>query len=86
MNLYVSVSGFTQGMYQRYHRNGNLAFVKRNLEYAAEYKLKHGIKDAIYVRYLNFGYNADELRLFEEYALGLGLLFEHRHAGGYDGT
>jgi len=85
--LYVSVSGFTQSMYERYHRGGNIELVKRNLEYAAEYKIKNNINGNMWIRYLNFGYNSDEAKLFENYANNLGILFENRVGlGGFNGN
>ena len=76
--LYVSVSGFTQKTYEKYHRNGNLEYVKRNLEYAADYMSKHKIDSDIIVRYLDFGYNKDEVEDFRAYACQLGISFEWR--------
>jgi MoaA/NifB/PqqE/SkfB family radical SAM enzyme len=85
--LYVSVSGFTQNMYEKYHRGGNVEFVKRNLEYAAEYKRKNNISGNIWVRYLNFGYNSDEAKSFEDYAKNLNILFENRVGmGSFNGN
>jgi len=76
--LYVSVSGFTQETYEKYHKGGNLEYVKRNLEYASNYKIKHNINGDIIVRYLHFNYNNDEIIEFEKYAYQLGLSFERR--------
>jgi len=79
--LYVSVSGFTQKTYEKYHRCGNLEYVKSNLEYVANYINKYKIDGSIVIRYLDFGYNKEEIEDFKVYAYQLGLSFEWRRGG-----
>jgi MoaA/NifB/PqqE/SkfB family radical SAM enzyme len=79
--LFVSVSGFTQETYEKYHKGGNLEWVKRNLEYAAKYKRDKKIAGDIIVRYLSFDYNKNEIDLFKKFTQQLGLTFEIRNGG-----
>ncbi|MCL2185399.1 MAG: radical SAM protein [Treponema sp.] len=75
--LTVSVSGNTQKIYEKYHKGGNIEYVKRNLDYASNYIYKNNIDGNIFIRFLDFGYNRNEINIFEEYAYKSGFLFEH---------
>jgi hypothetical protein len=66
--MIVTVSGFTQEIYEKYHRNGRIDWVKKNLEYIADFKLKMPeICGDVVVRYLVFDYNHNEIALFRNY-------------------
>ncbi len=71
--LFVSLSGFSQSVYQINHRGGNVAFVKRNLELIATAKARGEIATDVCIRYFMFDHSKAEYPLFEEFALSLGL-------------
>jgi MoaA/NifB/PqqE/SkfB family radical SAM enzyme len=77
--LYVTVSGFTQEIYKKYHIGGNVEYVKLNLEYASGYINKHKIDSDIVIRFLDFGYNKEEIKDFKMFADRLGFLLEWRN-------
>ena len=71
--LIVSLSGFSQGVYQINHRGGNVAFVKRNLELIAAAKARGEIATDVCVRYFIFDHSEAEYLLFEGFVQELGL-------------
>ena len=71
--LLVSVSGFFQTTHEIYHKGSKIDVVKKHLEHIASFI--NETKTQIFVKYLNFGYNKNELPLFEEYSYKLGLNF-----------
>jgi len=61
--IIISVSGFSNEVYKRYHIGGNIEIVKKGIENLRKIKKKLGVKTIINIRYLLFSYNED---LFEE--------------------
>lgn len=71
-NVIVSLSGFTQAVYQRYHKNGDIEKVKANLLKLRDLR-KPGT--AVQISYHRFAYNLHELPLMEQFVKGLGAGF-----------
>lgn len=81
--LVVSVSGFSQEIYSRYHRRGDIDLVKSNLELMAELVNKHAPgRVAIRVDYLRFVDNAEEGQLMRQFCNELGIGFLQKQATG----
>lgn len=72
--LMVSVSGFTQETYNRYHRGGDVERVKHNLGLLSR-AIAKGSRCTAEVHYLLFPYNRDEVDLFRHYCGDIGLNF-----------
>jgi hypothetical protein len=83
-DLWASVSGFTQKMHEKYHRGSDINVVKRNLEFCAKIMAERKLSGVVSVKYLNFGYNTDEIESFREYAKGIGLNFMVYKGYGHD--
>ena len=81
--LIISVSGFTQEVYQKYHRGGKIDRVMANLKIAADH-LKKGTDCLVEVHYLKFLYNEHEIDAFEEWCKSLGLAFVVKEGRGLD--
>jgi MoaA/NifB/PqqE/SkfB family radical SAM enzyme len=72
----VSTSGFTQDVYSRTHRGGNIERVKQNMKLLAESKAKVGAATQIHVYYHRYLNNMDdEERSMWQYAESLGFGF-----------
>jgi MoaA/NifB/PqqE/SkfB family radical SAM enzyme len=65
-DLIVSVSGFTQETYGKYHMGGNIERVKKNLRYAAQLDRCNGGL-LITVHYIEFDYNQAEKEVFHSF-------------------
>lgn len=74
--LIVSVSGYTQDVYEIDHRGGDLALVKRNLEQLSRLMTDRTIKTRVVLRFLKFAHNIADEPLVEKYARQLGFSFE----------
>lgn len=74
--LTVSVSGFHQETYEINHVGGNIAWIKENLEQIALLKKKSLIQTKVFLRLIQFDYNAADEPLLREYARSLKLEFE----------
>lgn len=74
--LTVSVSGYTQHIYEINHVGGNIAFVKENFERISELKRAGMITTLVELRLIRFDYNMAEEVLLRDYANTLGLSFE----------
>lgn len=72
--LWVSVSGFTQEMQEKYHRGSRIKTIKDNLEFIAQFT-SYNLTKKVIVKFLIFDYNDGEVQLFKEYAENLGLGF-----------
>lgn len=68
-NVIISLSGFTQSVYERYHKNGDIEKVKEHL---VKLKSIRKPKTAIQVSYHRFAYNLHELPLMEKFVKDLG--------------
>jgi MoaA/NifB/PqqE/SkfB family radical SAM enzyme len=71
----VSLSGFTQPVYQLGHRAGDIEKVKHNMVQLAEAKATTGAATAIEVFYHRYKHNVAEMALMEQFALSLGFRF-----------
>ena len=74
--LTVSVSGFHQETYEINHVGGNIAWIKENLEQIALLKKQSLIHTKVFLRLIQFDYNAVEEPLLRDYARSLQLEFE----------
>lgn len=80
--LIVSVSGFSQDVYQINHRGGNISFVKHNIDRIAAAKKHEEIETDVYIRYFIFDYSESEYHLFEDFACSHGLHIQCWRGGG----
>lgn len=71
-NLIISVSGWTQEIYERSHKGGNIEKVKENMRLVARLK-KPGT--SIRVSWHRYNYNRHEESLMRDFALSLGFTF-----------
>lgn len=74
-SLRISTSGFTQDVYGKTHRGGNIEVVKKNMKTLAELKEKLKISTKIHVLYHRYKHNLDDERLMKRYAMDLGFDF-----------
>ena len=80
--LWISVSGFTQSVYEINHKGGRIDWIKSNLE-AISSQLRLGkIKTSVWIRYLEFPYNSNETALWEDYAKSIKIGFNAVTAWG----
>lgn len=68
----ISVSGWTQEIYERSHRGGDIERVKRNMKIVAGCRSD---KTNVQVSWHQYRYNAHEQQQMKEYALSLGFSF-----------
>jgi len=73
--LRVSLSGFTQSVYSRGHRGGDIEKVKNNMGRLAKAKAATGSHTHIEVFYHRYRYNEDEIKPMEELSRSLGFEF-----------
>lgn len=73
--IIISLSGFTQEIYQRGHQGGQIEKVKANMRLIAEANAKIGQRIKIAVNYHVYNDNEHELPLMQEYAKNLGIEF-----------
>lgn len=78
--IIISLSGFTQEIYERGHRGGDIEKVKANMRRLAEANAKIGQRIRIEVNYHRYTDNEHELPLMQEYAKNLGLGFFSSYA------
>jgi len=74
--LIVSVSGYHQEVYEINHRGGNLAYVKENLAHIIKLRSNGAAQPKVYLRFIEFDYNAGELPVLREYARSIEVEFE----------
>jgi hypothetical protein len=72
----ISLSGFTQPVYERTHKGGDIEEVKANMRLLAEAKRRTGSTTKIHVLYHRYLGNLDDEVLMRDFALGLGFDFE----------
>jgi hypothetical protein len=84
--LFVSVSGFTQSIYEINHVGGRIDWIFENLTAIAEGMKAGRIKTGVYVRYLEFPYNSHEGELWRTFTekLGMGIFIVPAHGNPYD--
>jgi len=80
--LSVSVSGFTNEIYQINHSGGDVEVVKQNLTAISKYLSISNLGINVYVKYLEFDYNKDEIAVFKKFSESLGLNFSVHPAAG----
>jgi MoaA/NifB/PqqE/SkfB family radical SAM enzyme len=73
--IIISLSGFTQEIYERGHAGGDIEKVKANMRLIAEANAKIGQRVNISVNYHIYNDNQHELPLMKEYTENLGLGF-----------
>jgi len=73
--IIISLSGFTQDIYQRGHAGGDIEKVKANMRLIAEANAKIGQRIKIAVNYHVYNDNMHELPLMKEFTANLGLEF-----------
>lgn len=73
--IIISLSGFTQEIYERGHVGGKIEKVKSNMRTIAEAKNKLSPKVQILVNFHVYDYNEHEIAPMKEYATNLGLGF-----------
>jgi wyosine [tRNA(Phe)-imidazoG37] synthetase (radical SAM superfamily) len=76
--IVVSVSGFTQEIYERGHKGGDIEIVKHNMRRLSDAAAKYvtlGNRTWLRLTYHRYVDNADDERLMEEYAVSLGYAF-----------
>ena len=81
-HLMVSVSGASQGVYEKYHRRGKIDLVLDNLRFLQDWKRRRGVKKPlIEIKYLVFSYNRHEVRPAAQLAQNLGVDLFRRYPG-----
>lgn len=75
-HIRVSLSGFTQEIYQIGHRNGNIETVKQNMRTLSNLIKKYHSSFKVTVIYLKYKHNLSEIPAMKEYALSLGFDFQ----------
>jgi MoaA/NifB/PqqE/SkfB family radical SAM enzyme len=73
--LTVSVSGFHQSTYGRFHASGDIAKVKANMEKLAIARDRTSSKTDLVVSFHRYRNNADEERMMDAFATSLGFRF-----------
>lgn len=74
--LYISLSGFKDETHKINHKGGNINIVKKNLEILERYTFGRK-KPHIYIRFLDFGYNNEEVERMREFIENLNFIFQH---------
>jgi len=75
-SLIISVSGFRQDTYAINHSNGNIFWVKENIEKTSKVIKYKNLNTNIRLRFIKFDYNTEDEILLEEYAKSLDINFE----------
>jgi MoaA/NifB/PqqE/SkfB family radical SAM enzyme len=73
--MIVSTSGFTQDVYARAHRNGDVETLKRNLRLLAEANVRTKTKRLIAVSFHMYRYNLHEVAPMRAFVESLGFMF-----------
>lgn len=73
--IIISLSGFTQEVYEKGHAGGNIEKVKANMKLLSEANSKADPKINVAVNYHVYNDNQHEVEPMKEYATGLGLEF-----------
>lgn len=71
----VSVSGFTQEVYERAHRGGDIETVKKNFKEVVEANIRGNHKIHLGVSYHMYEYNLHEVDLMRQFTVNLGAQF-----------
>lgn len=73
--MIISLSGFTQEIYERGHAGGNIEKVKANMKLVSEANTKARKRVNIWVTYHIYKDNEHQLPFMKEFATGLGFMF-----------
>ena len=73
--LRISVSGFTQAVYEVGHRGGDIERVKQNMRKLSAARERVGSRTKVHVYYHKYRHSVDEAGDMEEFARGLGFEF-----------
>jgi MoaA/NifB/PqqE/SkfB family radical SAM enzyme len=71
----VSISGFSQAVYERAHRGGNIETVKKNMQTLALSHQRFGSRGTIQLLYHRYRYNRHEEEAARAFSEGLGFEF-----------
>jgi organic radical activating enzyme len=82
-HLTVSVSGYSQAVYEINHIGGTLSWVKENLERIGQLSREGIIGARIVLRLIEFDYNVREGQVLKDYANSLGVEFEVIEGSGH---
>ncbi len=74
-NFVISASGFTQYIYGKMHKGGDIEKVKQNMQLVASLKKQTNSRTRIEVNYIRYLGNLDELVLMRNFAKSLGFEF-----------
>jgi len=74
-SLRISTSGFSQEMYGRTHRGGNVERLKKHMVELADAKRRNRADSDIFVHYHRYRHNLKEEPLLREFAIDLGFHF-----------
>jgi len=80
--LWISVSGFTQAVYEINHVGGRVDWIKENLSAIADGVQADRIKTGVWIKYLEFPYNAHEAVLWQEFGEQIGIPIDVVKADG----
>lgn len=75
-HIRVSLSGFTQEIYQIGHQNGNIETVKQNMRTLSNLIKEYHSSTRVTVIYLKYKHNLSEIPAMKEYTLSLGFNFQ----------
>ena len=78
--IYISTSGFTQAVYERTHKGGDIELVKRNMKILAEESARCGGKTHITVMFHRYRGNQQDEIYMRDFAKSLGFSFQTDHA------
>lgn len=78
--MYISLSGFTQSVYERTHKGGDIELVKRNMKKLALANSKCGDKTHITVMFHRYQGNQEDELLMKNFAQSLGFSFQTDYA------
>ncbi len=71
----ISLSGFTQDIYKRGHRGGDIEKVKRNMQVLSKARQSTGSRTRVHVYFHKYRHNLHELSAMEVFARDLGFDF-----------
>lgn len=73
--IYISTSGFTQAVYERTHKGGDIRLVLENMKKLAEAKSKYNSTTAITVIFMRYKLNQQDEAMMRDYSRSLGFGF-----------
>ena len=68
----ISLSGFTQEVYKKGHRDGNIETVKQNMKILSNLIKKYHASTKVTVNYIKYKHNLSEIPAMKKFALDLG--------------